>query len=319
MRGLHNLLLPSLALALALLIPGLPAQAFPEKPVTYIIPFGPGGESDITARHQQPFFKELFGQDFVISYKPGGGGAVGWAELNTYPGDGYTIMGINLPHIIVKPLQGNAGFETDDLTAIYIFHYTPDAIVVADDSPFKTFGDLLESAASQPGKLTFSGSGRGTANHLAQVTFDKLAGIRTAYKPMKGTGAAVDALLGGDVDAQWGYTSVGAKHGDKVRLLAVATQERHPRFPDVPTFRELGFDIVSGAYRGIAVPKSTPEDVRRRLSDIIGTINADPEFQQRMENDGMALLDIGYGEMDAFLKEKGALYAAAAEAAGVID
>ncbi len=318
MRRFRNRLLPSMALALGLVL-GQQAMAFPDRPITYIIPFGPGGESDITARHQQPFFKQRFGQDFVISYKPGGGGAVGWAELNTYPGDGYTIMGVNLPHIVVKPLQGDTGFRTEDLVAVYMFHYTPDAIVVADDSPFKSLQDLIDHAKSEPTKLTMSGSGRGTANHLAQVTFDKLADVRTTYVPMKGTGAAVDALLAGDVQAQWGYSSVGAKHGKDVRLLAVATEERHPRFPDVPTFRELGFDIVSGAYRGIAVPKSTPEDVRRRLSDIVGTINADPEFRQRMEDDGMALLDIDYDAMDAFLKEKSAHYTAAARAAGVID
>lgn len=318
MRKPRNRLLPSVALALGLSLTHH-AAAFPDKPITYIIPFGPGGESDITARHQQPFFKQRFGQDFVISYKPGGGGAAGWAELNTYPGDGYTIMGINLPHIVVKPLQGDASFTTEDITAIYMFHYTPDAIVVSGDTPFDSLQDLIEFAKTNPGKLKFSGSGRGTANHLAQVTFDKLADIRTAYIPMKGTGAAVDALLAGEVEAQWGYSSVGAKHGKKVRLLAIATEERHPRFPDIPTFKELGFDIVSGAYRGIAVPKSTPEDLRRRLSDIIGAINADPAFQQRMEDDGMALLNIGYDAMDAFLKEKTAHYVAAARAAGVID
>ncbi len=85
------------------------AEDYPSKGVNYVIPFGPGGESDITARHQQPFFKELFGQDLIISYKPGGGGAVGWAQLNKMKGDGYNIMGINLPHIIVKPNQKDDG------------------------------------------------------------------------------------------------------------------------------------------------------------------------------------------------------------------
>src|SRR5210317_2196694 len=103
------------AIALAMMIPTYSALAeYPDKPISYIIPFGPGGESDITARHQQPFFKEKFGQDVVISYKPGGGGAVGWAQLNSIKGDGYTIMGTNLPHIIVKPLQKDVGFKTDD-------------------------------------------------------------------------------------------------------------------------------------------------------------------------------------------------------------
>ena len=291
---------------------------YPEKSINYIIPFGPGGESDITARHQQLFFKQLFGEDLVISYKPGGGGAVGWAQLNTMSGDGYTIMGINLPHIVIKPRQKNVGFETENITAVYMFHYTPDAIVVRNDSTFKTLEDMLAFARNNPKRLIFSGSGKGTANHLAQVSFDQTAEIVTTYVPFKGTGAAVQALLGDNVMAQWGYTSVGAKHADKVRLLAVAMEQRHPKFPDVPTFKELGYDIVSGAYRGIAVPQSTPENIRRRLSDMIAEINADPAFRRRMENDGMALLDVDYDAVENFITEKARLYVDAAKSAGVI-
>ena len=307
------------AIALAMTIPTYSALAeYPEKPISYIIPFGPGGESDITARHQQPFFKEKFGQDVVISYKPGGGGAVGWAQLNSIKGDGYTIMGTNLPHIIVKPLQKDVGFKTDDITNVYMFHYTPDALVVTKDSPFKTLQDVIDYAKENPGKLTLSGSGKGTANHLAQIRFDGMAGVKSTYVSFKGTGKAVAALLGDQVKASWGYTSVGAKHSEQVRLLAVAMEARHPKFPDVPTFKELGFDLVSGAYRGIAVPKSTPEAVRVKLSQMIGEINADPEFRKRMENDGMALLDVDYAGMNAFMEEMKAVYGKAAREAGII-
>ena len=307
-------------IALAALLPiGSAVADYPTKPLNYIIPFGPGGESDITARHQQSFFKDKFGQDLVISYKPGGGGAVGWSQLNSTKGDGYTIMGINLPHIIVKPMQKEVGFKTDEITGVYMFHYTPDALVVRADSEFKTLQDVIDYAKANPGKLTLSGSGKGTANHLAQIQFDDMAGIKTTYVAFKGTGKAVAALLGDQVKAEWGYTSVGAKHEGKVRLLAVAMEERHPKFPDVPTFKELGFDLVSGAYRGIAVPKSTPEEIRVKLSEMIGEINADPEFRKRMENDGMALLDVDYAGMQAFMDEKKAVYGKAARDAGVVQ
>lgn len=310
-------------LASALILPASVVLAsgdgnYPDKPVNYIIPFGPGGESDITARHQQPYFKKMFNQDLVISYKPGGGGAVGWSQLNGMKGDGYTIMGINLPHIVIKPKQKDVGFSTEDITGVYMFHYTPDALVVTSDSPFKTLQDVIDYAKANPGKLTASGSGKGTANHLAQIQFDKMAGIKTTYVAFKGTGKAVTALLGEQVKAEWGYTSVGAKHEGKVRLLAVAMEERHPKFPDVPTFKELGFDLVSGAYRGIAVPKSTPEPVRVKLSEMIAQINADPEFRKRMENDGMALLDVGYADYKAFVDEKARVYIEAAREAGVV-
>ncbi len=307
-------------IALAALLPiGSAVADYPTKPLNYIIPFGPGGESDITARHQQSFFKDKFGQDLVISYKPGGGGAVGWSQLNSTKGDGYTIMGINLPHIIVKPMQKEVGFKTDEITGVYMFHYTPDALVVRADSEFKTLQDVIDYAKANPGKLTLSGSGKGTANHLAQIQFDDMAGIKTTYVAFKGTGKAVAALLGDQVKAEWGYTSVGAKHEGKVRLLAVAMEERHPKFPDVPTFKELGFDLVSGAYRGIAVPKSTPEEIRLKLSKMIADINADPEFRKRMENDGMALLDVDYAGMQAFMDEKKAVYGKAARDAGVVQ
>ncbi len=293
-------------------------KAYPDKPVNYIIPFGPGGESDITARLQQPFFKDKFGADLVVSYKPGGGGAVGWSQLNGIKGDGYTIMGINLPHIIVKPLQKNVGFATKDITGIYMFHYTPDAIVVKKDSPFKTLKDLIKYAKANPGKLTMSGSGKGTANHIAKVRFDKMAGVNTTYVAFKGTGKAAAAMLGDQVKAEWGYTSVGAKYGNEVRLLAVAMNKRHPRFPNVPTFNELGFDLVSGAYRGIAVPKSTPENIRVKLSKMIGEINADPAFRKKMEDAGMALLDVDYAGMGAFMAKMTDIYTKAAREAGII-
>ena len=261
----------------------------------------------------------MFGQDLVISYKPGGGGAVGWSQLNTMPADGYTMMGINLPHIIIKPLQKDVGFKTEDIDGFYIFHYTPDAIVVNATSEFKSLQDLINFAKENPGKLTMSGSGKGTANHLAQITLDKLAGINTTYVAFKGTGAAVQALLGDQVKGEWGYTSVGAKHADKVRLLAVAMEQRHPSFPDVPTFKELGFDIVSGAYRGIAVPKGTPDDVKKKLSDAIGKINADPAFRKKMEADGFALIDVPVDKYKDFIAEKTKGYVEAAKAAGVLE
>ena len=233
-------------------------------------------------------------------------------------GDGYDIMGINLPHIILKPRQKAVGFKTDDITGVYMFHYTPDAIVVNQDSPFKTLQDLIDYAKKNPKRITLSGSGKGTANHLAQIRFDKMAGIKTTYVSFKGTGKAVTALLGKQVEAEWGYTSVGAKHPEKLRLLAVAMEERHPYFQDVPTFKELGFDLVSGAYRGVAVPKSTPEAVREQLSAMIGQINADPEFKKRMERDGMALLNIDYKAYPAFIEKMTNIYVDAATEAGIM-
>ena len=287
-------------------------------PVNYIIPFGPGGESDISARFQQPFFKDKFGQDMVISYQPGGGGAVGWASLNGLSGDGQTIMGVNLPHIIIKPAQKDVGFTTDSLKTFYMFHFTPDAIVVAADSPYKTLADLVADAKANPAQVTMSGSGKASANHLAQIKFDKMAGIQTTYVPFKGTGAAVAALLGNQTKAEWGYTTVGAKQGEAVRMLAVAMEERHPLFPDVPTFKELGYDMIGGAYRGIALPNTASDETVKLWSDMIGEINSDPAFRQQMLDGGFAMLDVSADNMSEFMAGRVEEYLKDAREAGLI-
>lgn len=319
MKTQHRLIGAGIALAFFAGAAGMAqAQEFPDKAVDYVIPFGPGGESDISARLQQPYFKEKFGQDLVVSYKPGGGGAVGWSQLNSSDGDGYTIMGINLPHIVIQPATKDVGYTTDGITGIYWFHYTPDAIVVPADSELQSLQDLIDYAKENPGKVTMSGSGKGTANHLASIRFDEMADIKTTYVPFKGTGAAVTALLGNQVMAEWGYTTVGAQQGDKVRMLAVAMEERHPAFPDVPTFKELGFDLVGGAYRGIAVPESTPEELRQKWAEMIGEINADPKFKKQMLDGGFALLDMPYDEVPAFMEKRKAEYLKAAKSAGIV-
>lgn len=298
---------------------GTMAQAELTGPVNYIIPFGPGGESDISARLQQPFFKEKFNEDLVVSYQPGGGGAVGWASLNGLDPDGQTIMGVNLPHIIIQPAQKNVGYTTDDLNIFYMFHYTPDAIVVRADSPYQTLDDLIADAKANPGQVTMSGSGKASANHLTQIKFDKMIGATTTYVPFKGTGAAVTALLGGQTKAEWGYTTVGAAQGDAVRLLAVATEERHPLFPDVPTFKELGYDLVGGAYRGLALPKSASSETTQMWSDRIAEINKDPAFIDKMINAGFAMLDVPASEMGAYMAQKKDEYLGDAREAGLIQ
>lgn len=297
---------------------GAQAHAELDGPVNYVIPFGPGGESDISARLQQPFFKDKFGQDLIISYQPGGGGAVGWASLNGLSADGQTIMGVNLPHVIIKPAQKDVGFTTEGLNTFYMFHFTPDAIVVAADSPYMTLADLVADAKAHPGEVTMAGSGKASANHLAQIKFDKLAGTLTTYVPFKGTGAAVTALLGNQTKAEWGYSTVGAKQGDAVRMLAVAMDERHPLFPDVPTFKELGYDMTGGAYRGIALPNTASAETTKMWSDMIAEINADPEFRQKMLDGGFAMLDVSAADMPGFMAARVEEYLADAREAGLI-
>ena len=202
-------------LALGLALPGSAlAQGFPSKPINYILPFNAGGESDISARFQQSVFKQVAGVEVVIQYMAGAGGAQAWSQLNSMPNDGYTMMGINLPHTVLQPLQKEVGYQTDDLTPINYFHYTPDAIFVVKDSPFKTLKDLIDYAKKNPGMVTMSGSGSNSSNNLAQVRFDELAGIKTTYIPFSGTGPAVTAILGKQTVAGFNYAPSGIAHAD---------------------------------------------------------------------------------------------------------
>jgi tripartite-type tricarboxylate transporter receptor subunit TctC len=296
----------------------LPARAaYPEKPVRYIIAFAPGGESDIAARFQQGIWRKMFSQELVIESKPGAGGALAWSQLNTMPGDGYTIMGTNLPHIVLQPLEGNVQYKTDDITNVNFFNYTPDGIVVRNESPFKTYQDLVAAAKASPGKLNFAGSGSNSANHAAHARLNEAAGVKTTYVAYKGTGDLISSLLGGHVDGAMSYSSLALAQKGKTRLLAVATPQRLSYFPDTPTFRELGIDWVDGAYRGVGMPKSTPEDVRKRVSDIFSTIGRDPEFRTQMTGQGLEIVDIPYEKMAAFMEERKRAYVASAKLLGL--
>ena len=279
---------------------------FPDKPINYIIPFVPGGESDIAARLQGKVASKLTGKDFVVQNKAGAGGALAWGQLNSLPGDGYTVVGSNLPHIILQPLEGQVQYKTDDIVNVFFFHYTPDALVVAADSPYKTFADLAAAAKASPGKLTIAGSGTNSANHMAFQRLEVQGKLKMTYVPFKGTGDLTTALLGKHVDAAMTYPTFAVSNKEKTRVLAVATPNRLPQFPNTPTFKELGFDWVDGAYRGIAVPKSTPEAVRKQISDLFLKINSDPEHRKQMQDGGYEQIDITYDQVGDFMKKRAA-------------
>jgi tripartite-type tricarboxylate transporter receptor subunit TctC len=296
----------------------LAADSYPSNPINYIIPFNAGGESDLSARFQQAMFKKHAGVQAVIQYMPGAGGAVAWSQLNSIEGDGYTVMGINIPHTIIQPMVKKSGYKTEELTPIYYFHYTPNAIFVPANSQFKKLEELISYAKANPGLVTFAGSGSNSANHIGQATFDKLMGVKTTYIPFSGIGPAMTALMGSQVTAGFNYATSGTSAGDKLRMLAVSSEKRLPAFPDVPTFKELGVDLVGGAYRGVAVPKSTPEDIRIKLSKIISDINHDPVFIKQMEDNGFVLTDIDYQHMDEFIHANQLEYQGVAKLLGLI-
>lgn len=295
---------------LALAVCGFASPSFaeyPEEPLDYIIAFNPGGESDLSARFQLKALEKYFGQNVAIRYKPGGGGSVAWSQLvNRVEPDGYTIAGINLPHIIVQPMvRGNAGYETLEIKPVYIFENTPNLLVIRADSPYDTLKEFLDYVRKQPpGSVTIGGSGSPSANSLGVALLEQKADVNLTYIPFTGTGAAVPALLGGHVTALMTYSTMGVKYKDKFLPLAIASKERMDVLPDVPTFKELGYDIVGGAYRGVGVPPGTPDDRVQYLAKTLDKVMHDPEVQKRMENYGFKLLYLGPEESTKLIKNK---------------
>ena len=293
-------------------------QACPDKNVQYWQAFPPGGESDLSARHQQLVLKKkCAGIETVVQYKAGAGGALMWAQMNTLPGDGANVVGINLPHIVFQPIEGQVQYKTQDITPVFWFHYTPDILVVPEQSPIKNFADFIKAAKAEPGKLSLGGSGLNSANHAAHERLNAAFGIKTIYVPFKGTGDMATSVMGAQVDGAMTYTPFAINNKSRIRPLAVAMEKRHPLMPDVPTFRELGVDWVDGAYRGIGMPKSTPLEARKKISDMWLALNTDPEMKELAAKNGFELINVGVDQMDAFMKEKTRLYAEGAQRLGL--
>jgi tripartite-type tricarboxylate transporter receptor subunit TctC len=277
---------PILALGMTLTVAlsvglGTAVADFPERDLTYINPFNPGGEIDVTARMQQPLLEEHFGQGVTIDYRTGGGGAVGWSHLKDQPADGYTLAGFSLPHIVAQPMVRDPGYATDDLKPAYIFHSTPQVLVVGQDSPFETLDDFLDAAEASPAALTVGGTGEATGNHLAAIRLMNAADIDITWIPFPGTGPTIPALRGGHVSALMTNSTVAYQNRDNFRALAVAWDERLPFMDDVPTFREEGYDVVEAIYRGVLVPADTPDEQVATLAEGFDEVNQQITEQQQ--------------------------------------
>ena len=165
--------------------------------------------------------------------------------------------------------------------------------------------------------MSLGGSGLNSANHAAHERLNAAFGIKSIYIPYKGTGDMATAVVGAQIDGAMSYTAFAVNQKGRVRALAVAMEKRHPLLPDVPTFRELGVDWVDGAYRGIGVPKSTPPEVRKRISDLWATLNRDPEMKELADKNGFELIHVGAEQMDAFMQDRTRIYTESAQRLGL--
>ena len=283
-------------------------KPYPSRQINYMVCFDPGGQSDREARRQQPLLEKLLGQKVMVDYKIGGGGALGWRALTKAKPDGYTFAGFNIPHVILQPLQQDVGYKTEQINPVFIFHKTPLAVAVLETSPFKTLKDLVDHAKKNPFLVSVGGSGAYTGYHMATLRFEKLIGTRLTYVPYTGAAPQMTSFLGGHITAVFGASDDLTRYRDKIRVLGFATENRFPGFPDVPTLKEQGFDMVEGIDRGIAVPPNTPANVIKTLEAAFMDIARRPEFQEEQRKGGFIPLAMGHEEVKEYMKKMTALY-----------
>lgn len=278
---------------------------YPKKSITYIIPFNPGGQSDITAQYQKEDLRKALDVNILIKHMPGAGGAVAWSKLVKTRADGYTISGNNIPHIIIQPLvRDNAGYETEKLEPVYCFQTTPIGLAVLNDSKFKTLDGLISYAKSHPGEITIGGSGTHSGHHLALLQLQKLTGTKFTYIPSTGAAPSVANFLGGHTMALFANSNDLYTHRDKIRVLAIGTDDRFEALGGVPTFKELGVRMTAGIDRGVCVPPGTPEDVKKTLEDAFAEVCSSPTFVNKMEELAFLVRQMRGDEFERYIAEK---------------
>jgi tripartite-type tricarboxylate transporter receptor subunit TctC len=255
------------AVALALMAlaaaPAALAQTFPTKPITLVIPFAPG-DTDSMLRPFADKMGEFLGQPVVLSYKPGAGGGVGAGSVAASKADGYTLVGSSPGSLVVVPLANkDIKYTPESFTPVASLAEGAMMLVVPATSPYKTMKELVEQSKKDPGKVTFSSSGAMGITHLLAEIASKDAGAKWTHIPFQGSGPAITALLGGHVDMASTAIAPAQAHlkAGTLRALAVFSDSRLKAFPDVPTLKELGYNVGSPILYGIAAPKGTPREV----------------------------------------------------------
>lgn len=278
---------------------------YPTKPITYVIPFNAGGQSDIEARRQQPLLEKILGQKILIEYKPGAGGALGWSELVKAKPDGYYMTGMNIPHIILQPAsRDNAGYKTEEINPVAIFQATPIGLAVLKDSQFQTLEDFIAYAKENPGAITVGGSGTLSGHDIARMQLEKLAGIQLEYIPATGAAPSIQDFLGQHTMAVLANSNDLVQHLDKIRILAFGSDEPFEALPGVPTFKELGYDMTPSIDRGVAVPPGTPEDVVKVLEAAFLEIANNDAIKSQMQEQGFVPKALGAEESKAYIEKK---------------
>jgi tripartite-type tricarboxylate transporter receptor subunit TctC len=268
------------------LLPPLACAAYPEKPISMIVAYAPGGGTDLVARALAPYIEKYLGggAKIVIINRTGAGGEIGFTALAAAPADGYTIGFVNTPNLLTIPIERPAQYHWTRFDLLGNVVDDPGNFSVHADTPVKNLAELAAHARANPGRLAYGTTGVGSDDHLAVLMFERIAGVKLNHIPFKGSADVRTALAGKQIDLasiNIGEALQAQKGGIPMRQLGQMSPARTNLAPDLPTFREQGFNIELSSLRGMAAPKGLPADVRERLVQAVERAIADPEFQAK--------------------------------------
>ncbi len=309
--------------ALATTLPALAQGSWPTgKAITYLVPFAPGGNTDTLGRLIAQPLGAALGTPVVIDNKGGAGGSVGSAIAARAPADGYTIMGGTISsHAINVSLYAKIDYDpVKSFTPVAMLGSGPLVLVVPASSPYKTLNDVLAASKAKAGGLSSASPGTGTSPHMALELLAYQSGVKFTHVPYKGSGPAVQDVIGGQVDMMFDTVLIVGPHiqSGKLRPIAVSSSRRLESLPDVPTIAEAGqkgFDM--GSWQAVFAPAGTPQPIVDRLHAEIVKIVATPEVQARLKGFGMVPSSMTPAELGAYQKAEVAKWAQVIKAAGI--
>jgi tripartite-type tricarboxylate transporter receptor subunit TctC len=267
------------------------AADYPKGPVTFIVCYAAGGGSDTGARILAHAAEKYIGKPLVVQNKPGAGGGIGWASLVSSKADGQTISLINVPSLIFLPLQGRASYKLDQIVPVIQLVDDPCLLMVRKGGRFKTYQELITYAKENPGKVIMADNGPGADMHVITEIMNDRLGIKFNSVHYTGSIETVTAVVGGHADVTLPKVSeaISSLEADQAIILASFTEERLPDFPNVPTMKELGLNLLHSSSRGVAVPKGTPQEIINFLHDSLKKATEEPDYVKRMKSAGLEI------------------------------
>ena len=264
-----------------------------ERPIEVIVPYPPGGGVDAMARFVLPFVQNhMPGARFIVVNRAGAGGQLGWEVAQAAAPDGYTLAATSVPAMVTYPIERQTRYQALRFSFIANVVDDPGGIFVAPNSPFRTLDDLAAAARARPGTISYGSTGIGSDDHLLMIGFEEIAQLRPLnHAPFNGMAPEATALLGGHIDVGVFNMSEGLAllRDNRIRCLGQAAAARWSETPDVPTFREQGFDLISGATRGMVAPPNLPEPIQSRLETAFRAALADPALVREAQRLGLPL------------------------------